>query len=197
MREVYVFAEDSAHEIFLSALIRRLAEQYHLEVSTVVRTARGGHGRVLSELAQFRRDLQRRRADLPDMLVIATDGNCKGYAERRREVDAAIADIASVVVCAIPDPHIERWLLLDSAAFKDVVGKGCSAPDQKCERGRYKQLLREAVREAGRTPRLGGLEFTELLVQAMDLQRVERADASLGRLLVALHERFSRWGEDR
>ena len=50
------------------------------------------------------------------------------------------------VIYAIPDPHIERWLLLDSAAFKKVLDKGCSAPTQKCERGLYKRLLLQAVR---------------------------------------------------
>ena len=35
------------------------------------------------------------------------------------------------VVLAVPDPHVERWLLLDGAAFKAAVGHGCDAPDQK------------------------------------------------------------------
>jgi hypothetical protein len=195
MREIFVFAEDYGHEQVLTALIQRYAGQYAVEVSVILRSVRGGHGKVLTELAQFQRDLQRRRASLPDLLIVATDGNCRGFAERKREIDAVTANISNFVICAIPDPHIERWLLLDSAAFKEVVGKGCSAPDQKCERDRYKHLLREAVREAGRTPLLSGLEFAEPLVRAMDLSRAERADASLGRLLVALREKFEEWGK--
>ena len=41
----------------------------------------------------------------------------------------------------VPNPHVERWLLLDGAAFKAAVGHGCDAPDQKCDRGRYKERL--------------------------------------------------------
>ena len=36
------------------------------------------------------------------------------------------------IVKAIPEPHIERWLLLDGAASRAAVGKGCQAPDLKC-----------------------------------------------------------------
>ena len=97
------------------------------------------------------------------------------------------------VIYAIPDPHIERWLLLDSGAFKTVLGKGCPAPDQKCERDRYKYLLLEAIRGAGITPLLGGIEHAEDLVKAMDLQYLEQADDSLGRLLKALHDKFKGW----
>ena len=44
-----------------------------------------------------------------------------------------------------PDPHVECWMLLDSAAFQDVFGKGCGKPDSKCKRGRYKNLLVDAI----------------------------------------------------
>ena len=94
---------------------------------------------------------------------------------------------------AIPDPHIERWLLLDSAAFKAVLGRGCDVPQQKCERRRFKRLLLEAVRATGVTPLLGGIEYTEPLVKAMDLRRLESADESLGRLLKDLHILFKTW----
>ena len=94
---------------------------------------------------------------------------------------------------AIPDPHIERWLLLDSAAFKAVLGRGCEVPQQKCERKRFKRLLLEAVRTAGVTPPLGGIEYTEKLVNAMDLRRLESADESLGRMLKDLRTVFKTW----
>ncbi len=60
-----------------------------------------------------------------------------------------VEDYDPITIYAIPDPHLERWLLLDSAAFKHVLGRGCSAPDQKCEKERYKQLLIQAILEAG------------------------------------------------
>ena len=57
------------------------------------------------------------------MIVVATDANCIGLQQRAKEIEASAA--ISPVVLAIPDPHIERWLLLDGAAFKSVFGKGC------------------------------------------------------------------------
>ena len=43
-----------------------------------------------------------------------------------------------------------------------VFGKGCDSPDQKCDRGRYKQRLIEAIYATGTIPRLGGIEYVAL-----------------------------------
>lgn len=141
MRRIVIFAEDYGHEEFLKALIQRLAEEHHVEVEIEARSVRGGHGKVITELREFFRDLH----GVPDLLVIATDANCNGYNERRREIEAVAERFNILLVCAIPDPHIERWLLLDSKAFKDILGKGCNAPDSKCSRDRYKQMLFQQV----------------------------------------------------
>jgi hypothetical protein len=71
---------------------------------------------------------------------VATDANCRGYGERKRETDGAVGDLKDWVVCAVPDR-----LLIDSAAFKAAPGRGCSAPDMKCDRDRYKQRLVDAL----------------------------------------------------
>jgi len=92
---------------------------------------------AIKELKKYVRDLQRGRESLPDLLIVATDGNCKGFLERKRQIEEVTKEFTRLVICAIPDPHIERWLLLDSAAFKKVLGKGCTAPIQKCERDLY------------------------------------------------------------
>ncbi|WP_343424444.1 hypothetical protein [Candidatus Amarolinea dominans] len=97
------------------------------------------------------------------------------------------------VICAVPDPHVERWLLVDSAAFKAVLGRGCAAPDQKCERARYKRLLIEAIRQAGITPNLGGIEFAADIVAAMDLGQASRLDPSLQRFLDEMNGVFREW----
>ena len=97
------------------------------------------------------------------------------------------------MILAIPDPHIERWLLLDGAAFKAVFGRGCDAPDQKCDRGRYKQRLIEAIFAAGVTPSLGGLEFAEDIVQCMDIERAAQADDSFRRFVGSLRITFRGW----
>jgi hypothetical protein len=93
------------------------------------------------------------------------------------------ARLRDLVICAIPDPHIERWLLLDGRAFQVAVGSGCRAPDEKCEKHRYKRLLNAAVREAGVQPLLGGVEYAEDIVGAYDIQQVARRDASFGHLV--------------
>ena len=105
-----------------------------------------------------------------------------------------IQDTKSSFICAIPEPYIERWLLLDSAAFKQVLGKGCSAPaQQKSDHALYKRLLEEAVKNAGFVPFIGGMEHAEDLVNAMNLEKLERTEVSLGRLLKDLRYKFQAW----
>ena len=193
MRSVLLFAEDAGHEQIVGALVQRLAAEHELDIVLRVRSATGGHGRVFEALRRFLRDLPWQPEPSPDLLLVALDANCKGYVACRREVDAALAAYLLPVVCAIPDPHVERWLLLDGAAFRDVLGKGCSAPDQKCNRDRYKDLLRSAVRATGITPLLGGIEHGEEIIQAMDLTRAALADESLGRFLSAVRAQFQQW----
>ncbi len=193
MRRVALFVEDAAHEVFLNALLRRLAREHSVEVRVVPYSASGGLGRALRELKHFVNDLERGRVGWPDLLVVGLDANCHTYSVRRRQIEAALGHKAPTAVCAVPDPHVERWLLVDSAAFKAVVGRGCAAPDHRCERGRYKRQLIDAVRKAGLVPLLGGLEHTEDIVEAMDLTRVGISDASLGRALGDLRAVFNGW----
>lgn len=97
------------------------------------------------------------------------------------------------IICAVPDPHIERWLLLDSSAFKHVFGRGCDAPDQKCERGRYKKQLTDNIVKTGIIPNFGGIEYMNEIVRAMDLEWVGQTDRSFGRLLSDLYAVFREW----
>lgn len=193
MRRILIFVEDYAHEEFVTALLHRLAHENGIQIAIVERSVRGGHGQVLGELRTFLRDLDRGREALPDLLVVATDANCKGYVERKKEVDEVIEDYIDFTICAIPNPHIERWLLIDSSAFKAVVGRGCAAPDQKCDRDRYKQLLMQAMQEAGIIPPLGGVEYTEDIVNALDFTRAAQADSSFERFLKDLVNKFKAW----
>lgn len=193
MRKIALFVEDFAHKEFLAALLQRLAAEYGVTVHLDWRNARRGHGAVVTELRQFLRDLQWGRDALPDLVVVATDANCKGLVERMRQITEVTGKVDVPAVCAVPDPHIERWLLVDSAAFKTVFGRGCNAPDQKCERMRYKKMLIDAIRASGVTPSLGGIEFADDIVAAMDLTRAAAADASLSRLIEDLRAVFKVW----
>jgi hypothetical protein len=194
MPRVVLFAEDFAHETIIKALIRRLAATRHLTLNEPeTRLASGGHGKVIRELRRYLREVRRRQQRSPDLLIVGRDANCKGFRECKRELDGVTAGCNLAVIYAIPDPHIERWLLLDPAAFKAVLGKSCAAPDRKCERDRYKQLLLAAIRQAGRTPIVGGLEHAEDLVNAMNLPRLERTDDSFRRFVRDVRSKFKEW----
>ena len=190
MREVALFVEDSAHRQVIGALVQRLADECGVAVRLDWRSAVRGHGRVVQEFKRYLDDL-RREGGYPDLIVVATDANCSGLQQRIRDIDASGA--LSPVVLAIPDPHIERWLLLDGAAFKSVFGKGCDAPDHKCDRRRYKHRLSEAVRATGVVPRLGGIEFAEDIVQRLDIGGAARVDPSFGRVVNELRRIFRQW----
>ena len=193
MRNISLFVEDVAHEDFLTALIRRIADDYNITVSIRASSVQGGHGTVITELKQYLRDLQHNKEDLPHLIIVGTDSNCKGLSERETEINQVTSDLGDLVISMVPEPHIERWLLLDSAAFKTVFGKGCPVPDQKCERGRYKGLLLNAIYEATMVSPLDGIERVEELVYAMNFQRVEQSDRSIRRFLTALQRRFRIW----
>jgi hypothetical protein len=193
MREIAFFVEDFAHQEFLKALVQRLADEYGEHVKMDWRNTRRGHGAVVSELKQFLRDLHRGQGNRPDVLIVGTDANCKGLAERLREISEITDKAGITTVCAVPDPHIERWLLADSIAFKQVFGRGCDAPDQKCQRDRYKRLLSEAIRATGISSSFGGMEFSDEIVKAMDFDRTARNDASFGHFLGELKTVFNRW----
>lgn len=196
MRRVVLFAEDYGHEEFIRSIVNRLAQQYGVEVNFVARSVRGGHGKMTHEFQRFLHDLKRDEDTLPDLLIVATDANCSRYKERKKIIDKASEGYEGFVVTAIPDPHIERWLLVDSSAFRTVLGRGCDAPDQKCDRDRYKDLLRKAMRNAGITPPLGGLEYTEDLVNAMDLEHAEQMDRSLGKFVKDLVNHIKQWATE-
>jgi hypothetical protein len=190
MIEISLFVEDFGHEEFLTALIDRLAAEEATEVRIRPRSVRGGRGKVLTELGQYIVDIERSREPMPDLLVVATDANCQGYTARKREIEKAALRLVQVqpgkLLVAIPDPHVERWMLVDSHAFKAVLGRGCSAPDQKCQRDRYKNMLLMAMRTAGITPPLGGMEYARDIVQHLDLDRAGLLDPSLGLAIIAL-----------
>jgi hypothetical protein len=195
MRRIILFVEDFGHQEVITSLVTCVAHDQGVDVSIRPYSVRGGHGRAISDLAQFVRDVKASEESWPDLLVVAIDANCRGYRTCRREVESHLAEMPIKVVLAIPDPHIERWLLLDSSAFKSVWGRGCTAPDYKCDRSRYKGFLAQAVREAGLMPLIGGLEHARDIVQAMDRKRMIGADKSLGRFLQDLQQVFKEWSK--
>lgn len=194
MLSISLFVEDFGHEEFLRALIERIAREQEISVVIHPRSVRGGRGKVLSELDQYVTDIERGREPLPDLLVVATDANCKGYGSRKREVEEVASRLEEkhpgILALAIPDPHIERWMLVDSHAFKAVLGRGCDAPDLKCERQRYKLLLLRAMEGAGIVPPLGGMEYASDIVENLALEKLTNLDKSLALTVSTLQNRL-------
>ncbi len=151
MLEIVLFVEDEAHRQIIGPLVTRIAYEYHAAIRLNWRSAVRGHGRMVHELRTYLDDLARQGAPWPDILVVATDANCDKLDDRVRRIDDYSRQAPAPVVLAVPDPHVERWLLLDGSAFKAAVGRGCNAPDQKCDRGRHKQRLIEAIPPPCRT----------------------------------------------
>ena len=114
MREVALFVEDYAHRQVIGALVERTAGDSNLGVRLDWRNAVGGHGKVVTELEDYMRNLLAQGGPFPDLVVVATDANCRGLNDRLQEI--GVWDIPAPVILAVPDPHIERWLLLDGEA---------------------------------------------------------------------------------
>jgi len=189
--DISFFVEDYAHEEIVGELALRIAGSRVIRPSwhqTV-----GGFGAVRSELRRYLRGLAAGAHPLPDLIVVATDANCRGRNERIQELRAESSP--APVVHAVPDPHIERWLLLDGQAFRRVRGRGCDAPDRKCNRHRYKEYLIHAVLEAGVRPVIAGTEYARDIIREMDLDRAARADDSFRRFRSDLSAEFRKLGE--
>lgn len=195
MRKIALFVEDDAHRQVIGTLTQRLAKERQVDISLDWRNATRGHGKVIQEFKDYLRDVKKQGEPLPDLIIAATDANCKGWKERVKGIN--ISNPPAPIIFAIPDPHIERWLLLDSAAFKAIFNKGCKAPDLKCNRDRYKQQLIQAIQSAGTTPNLGGIEFAEDIAKKMNIQRAKHADSSFQRFVDALLREFQCWKLER
>lgn len=195
-RSILLFCEDSFHEKFIAALIRRFNQDYGLNATVNSYSARGGLPRVKIEFQTFLKDLSRQTDVAPDWIVVVTDANCLGFNERKKQLESALVSYPSfehLVSYVIPDPHIERWMLVDPAAFKDVFGRGCTLPVVKCAKDEYKKLLLAEIKKGGIDPPLGGEEYAEDIVAAMDLAKAEIEEPSLGLFLKALKGKFNAW----
>ena len=183
MCKITLFCEDSFHEKFIDAMVRRFNQDYGVPAELAILSSRGGLPQMHHEFKEFLRDLDRQRQRVPDAIVVVLDANCLGYNERKRLMDSELnhyPQFQDLVLYAIPDPHIERWVLTDPAAFQHVFGHGCTLPAIKCAKDEYKKLLRKEIRESGIDAPLGGEEFAEDVVMAMNLNQVQAREASLG-----------------
>ncbi|MGH7595087.1 MAG: hypothetical protein ACREOI_01995 [bacterium] len=181
---VVIFLEDSAQEALIPPLFKRLASdegfaQDRLDIDILA--SRGGVS--LKAFGQFFKDARRKRSPLQaDLLIVGSDANCKGFVERRESVlkDAAKFPYQETIT-AIPDPHVERWYLLDTKAFALVIDSRIvvTPPEYKCEKNHYKTLLRRAFLDNNISPPLGGIEYGPAIAQNMDLYAAAKQDHGL------------------
>ena len=150
---VAFFLEDSAQEAIIPPLFQRLAVEEGFTADQIVSqvlSARGGGS--IAAFRQFLKDARRRGHLNADLLVVGVDANCKGFTARRDLVmKAAAKSPYGEIIAAIPDPHVERWYLLDVSALSIAAGTpiATSAPAYKCEKNHYKTLLRQAFTRTG------------------------------------------------
>lgn len=196
--QVVYFLEDRAHEGFIKALVERIAGEEGLAPTWVehdVRSARYGSKAVV-EWRKFLQEVRHWRTPHPDLWVIAIDGNCHGYTERVAQLRRYLKPTDAFqenVVFAIPDPHVERWYLIDQRALKEATGlaEAPGAPPYKCKKNFYKDELRRALAPPPVQSLLGGPEFAERIVQHMgDLRDLARQEPSFAKLVNDLRAQF-------
>ena len=198
MRSILLFGEDSFHRDYIEAFLQRFSAERNIPIEIRPYSARGGITKMHHEFERFLLDLRKGREPLPDAILVATDANCTGYNDRKQimeRVTEGFDQVREVVLYAIPDPHIEKWMMVDPNAFKSVFGVGCDLPTYKCEKSYYKRLLAESIRKADTLAPLGGREFARDVVLQMDLPYAQQHDPSLRLFLRDLTAQFNLWGQ--
>jgi len=180
---VVLYCEDSGHEQFARALFGRVLREVGRRAEVRTASGRGGHGRALTEFKAWQRAVSTGGGigfEIPDLLVLMIDANCRGWTVARRDLESSINQ-QLFPRCAIgcPDPHVERWCLADPQAVVEVLGVQGPADPGKCERHFYKNLLRKTILQAGQPILTTEMEYAPDLVSAMDLFRAGRNQPSL------------------
>jgi hypothetical protein len=178
---VSLFVEDIEHEKLVHALIRRVAAEKGFAVKARGFLARGGPGRVPRELKLFQRLTSPIEGEL---LVLVVDAGMKGWHDTHGELEQLIdKERFPSYVVACPEPCVERWYMADPESLREALGANVSPGKFKCERERYKRMLTTDLRNAGHPVLLGGGEFAEEIVAAMDLTRAAKNEPSLKNFL--------------
>lgn len=180
-----LFCEDSGHEVFVTNLVRAMARSLAVpEPQVKPISARGGHGRAISELKAWQRGLLQGSLTRGDALIMLIDANSTGWRAMDKEIRAAIdASLYPHVLIGCPDPHVEVWCAADPVAFQSLFS--VAVPPAPARGGRlvYKQWLRTALEQTGAMVLGDPMDISLDLLPAMDLNRACRNDASLNHLV--------------
>ena len=179
---VTFFLEDNAQESIIPPLFKRLIVENGMEpdcFELLILHSRGG--KSISALKSYLEDAKKRGMSPADCAVIGSDANCKGFLKKREILWEEAKGLSLTLVTVIPDPHIERWFLLDPAAFSTAVGENLvpHVPPYKCEKNEYKNRLKEAFKGSKISPLSGGIEYGPEIAANMDLYKVLKQDAGL------------------
>lgn len=181
--KIIFFLEDTAQEAFIRAMVERLIQDEGKNVKNYdlrVLTSRGGGS--IRAYKDFLRQVKKRKYLDADVLIVGSDGNCNGFVKRKQQLlDASKSIPYPEVISAVPDPHIERWYLLDSQALVDAADVPVKAvsPTVKCDKNHYKNLLKKAFTDQGVIPLLGGAEYGSIVAKSMDIYTAGTVDHSL------------------
>lgn len=180
---VIFFLEDAAQEALIPSLVERLiAEEGKNQGDYTLRILSARGGGSIRAYKDFMKQAKKRPSLSADVLIVGSDGNCNGFAKRRSQLLQASAKAPyPLVIPAIPDPHIERWYLLDSQALANAANVPVQAvpPNAKCDKGHYKKLLKDAFARQNLFPPLGGTEYGPLVAKTMDLYAAGILDHAL------------------
>jgi hypothetical protein len=181
--KIIFFLEDTAQKAFISAMVERLIRDEGKDAQDfdlLVLYARGGGS--IRAYKDFLKQASKRRYLDADLLVVGSDGNCNGFVKRKQQLQDASKGIPyPEVISAVPDPHIERWYLLDGQALARAAGVPVQAvsPTVKCNKNHYKNLLNKTITDQGVVPPLGGAEYGVIVAKSMDLYNAGTVDHSL------------------
>jgi hypothetical protein len=181
---VAFFLEDIGQEAIIPPIFKRVASEEGIGPECLecrVLHSRGGGS--LSAYTKFLKDARKSRHASANLLIVGSDGNCKGFATRRDQIlRKAEGSPFTEVIAAVPDPHVERWYLLDIPTLENAAGVHITLPPvpEKCEKNFYKHLLRQAFDGTEVTPPLGGIEYGERIAVEMNLYNAGKQDHGLG-----------------
>lgn len=173
---IIYFIEDVGQKEFIQALVERIAREEAIPANFLdhkfhyATKGRGYHRRnSWGSFRNFIADTKNIGQSDFSLLVVAFDGNCKGHNERKTQLERIIRQnhpFKGRTVYAVPDPHIERWYIMDQRAFRDAtgIGKAPQLPGYKCKKNYYKRIVHEALRTGGINSLLGGAEYAEKIV---------------------------------
>ncbi len=177
--KVLIFVEDVAQENLIRTLFCRIAGESGLgstRLDVQVPYSRGG-----ASIKALKVYLDDYPIDTVDCFVLGSDGNCKGFAKKKQLLEKNLQKYGALdrTILAIPDPHIERWYVIDPGALSEAVGAsiGNYSPKHKCDKGHYKKILKEAIFSADVEPLQGGAEYGQDVGEILDIYKACKEDA--------------------